>query len=73
MPELGTESVPIHTLQDDNTPILLGVDTLERFGLVVDYHYRRVVSYRLGRFINVVRLPSKHLAIHMSEILPTPG
>ena len=67
--ELDNQAVGIHTLAGENTPILLGIDTLIKFGLVIDYAYDRVYSYKLGRMIQTVKLPSGHLAVPMAADL----
>ena len=56
----------IQTVRNRETPLLLGADTLRRFGMVVDYAHNQVYSYRLGKEIPVVTLPSGHLAIHLT-------
>ena len=72
VPALDNETVRIQTVSNRDTPLLLGADTLRRFGLVVDYAHNRVYSHRLQREIAVVILPSGHLAINLTE-LATPA
>ena len=66
VPALDYQTVKIQTVSNKDTPLLLGADTLRRFGLVVDYAHNKVYSYKLGKEIPVVTLPSGHLAIHLT-------
>ena len=65
--EFDHQRIRQHTLENGNTPVLLGIDTLEKFGLVIDYKYGTVYSHELNRMLNPVRLPSGHLAIPLQS------
>ena len=62
---LDNEPVAIHMVGTP-TPILLGLDLHEQLGLVVDYRYGTCYSYDKQRFLDVTRLPSRHLAINLA-------
>ena len=66
VPDLDGECVAVQTVANEATPILLGVDTLRKFGLVIDYAHDRVYSYSLQKMIPVLSLPSGHLAVRLS-------
>ena len=50
---------------DRKSPILLGIDTLEKQELVIDYKYKTVWSHKLNRYLPRVILPSKHIGINL--------
>ena len=66
VPDFDGERIEVQTVANEATPILLGVDTLQKFGLVVDYAYDRAYSFTLQKMIPVQRLPSGHLAIRLA-------
>ena len=71
VPDLDGKCIGVQTVASDATPILLGVDTLRKFGLAIDYAHDRVYSYTLQKMIPVVCLPSGHLAIRLAAVAST--
>ena len=64
---LDNERVLINCV-DKPTPILLGLDFHRQLGCVVDYQYNTCWSYKLGRFLSVVELPSRHLGLPLAPL-----
>ena len=54
---------------DRESPILLGVDMLKKFGLVIDYKHSTVYSHALQKNLETKVLPSGHLAIHLPPLM----
>ena len=52
-------------LSNESTPFLIGLDVLREYGLVIDYHYNRVYSHTLKRYLPCAILPTRHLALEM--------
>ena len=48
------------------TPILIGLDVHRDLGLVVDFHYKTAYSYAMNKFIEIVTLPSGHMALDLT-------
>lgn len=65
VPDLDGECIKVQTVANEATPVLLGVDTLRKLGLVIDYAHDRAYSYTLQKMIPVVCLPSGHLAVRL--------
>ncbi len=63
LPALNGERLEFHCLPTASTPLLIGVDMLDRFGLVLDYYHGTVFSFVLDRFLPCVRTPGRHLAL----------
>ncbi len=63
LPALNGERLEFHCLPTASTPLLIGVDMLDRFGLVLDYHHGTCFSFVLDRFLPCVRTPGRHLAL----------
>ena len=55
-------------VSNESTPFLIGLDVLRECGLVIDYHYNRVYSHILKRYLPCAVLPTRHLAL---DILPS--
>ena len=66
VPDFDGERIEVQTVANDATPVLLGVDTLRKFGLVIDYAHDRAYSYTLQKMIPVQCLPSGHLAVRLA-------
>ena len=66
VPDLDGERLEVQTVANEATPILLGVDTLRKLGLVIDYAHDRAYSYTLQKMIPVQCLPSGHLAVRLT-------
>ena len=64
-----TNGLGIHVVDNVDTPLLLGCDTLREYGLVLDYHHDTVYSHVLERYIPSKVLSSGHIGI---RILPDP-
>ena len=43
----------------------IGLDVVREYWLVIDYHYNRVYSHILKRYLPCVSLPTRHLALEM--------
>ena len=68
VPALDHQPLAIHTLPNEATPTLIGLDMLREFGIVVDYMHDRAYSYKLQRMLDVVKLPSGHLALPLKTL-----
>ena len=67
VPAFDENVISLRSVVNDHTPILLGLDTLRRYGIVVDYYTDRVYSHVLERLIPSVRLPSGHLGVDLTR------
>ncbi len=68
---LDDEKLPMQCAPTEGTPLLIGVDMLDRFGLALDDHNSTVCSYLLKRFLPAVRTVGGHLALKFG--LPSPS
>ena len=66
VPDFDGECIEVQTVANEATPILLGVDTLRKLGLVIDYAHDRAYSYTLQKMSPVHCLPSGHLAVRLA-------
>ena len=64
--ESAESFLSINVVPTPATPILIGVDMLDRFGLVLDYKYSTVFSHALKRFLPAKRTVGGHLALLLS-------
>ncbi|CAK0907413.1 unnamed protein product [Prorocentrum cordatum] len=64
---LNDEAVSIYVL-DRQSPVLLGIDMLKKYGLVIDYFHNTVYSHRFKREIPTRVLPSGHLALNLTAL-----
>ena len=55
----------MNVVSNESTPFLIGLDVLREYGLVIDYHYNRVYSHILKRYLPCAILPTRHLALEM--------
>ena len=62
------QSVSVNLVSNESTPFLTGLDVLREYGLVIDYHYNRVYSHILKRYLPCTILPTRHLAF--LEMMP---
>ena len=66
VPDFDGECIEVQTVANEATPILLGVDTLRKLGLVIDFAFDRAYSYTLQKMIPAECLPSGHLAVRLA-------
>ena len=59
------QGISVNVLSNESTPFLIGLDVLREYGLVIDYHYNRVYSHILKRYLPCAILPAAHLALEM--------
>ncbi|CAK0814933.1 unnamed protein product, partial [Prorocentrum cordatum] len=64
---LNDEAVSIYVL-DRQSPVLLGIDMLKKYGLVIDYFHNTVYSRRFKREIPTRVLPPGHLALNLTAL-----
>ena len=57
--------ISVNVVSNESTPFLMGLDVLREYGLVIDYHYNRVYSHILKRYLPCAILPTGHLALEM--------
>ena len=55
----------MNVVSNESTPFLIGLDVLREYGLVIDYHYYRVYSHILKRYLPFAILRKVHLALEM--------
>ena len=55
----------MNVVSNESTPFLIGLDVLREYGLIIDYHYNRVYSHILKRYLACAILPTGHLALEM--------
>ena len=48
----------VSVVSNESTPFLIGLDVLCEYGLVIDYHYNRVYSHILKRYLPCAILPT---------------
>ncbi len=63
MESMGGGALDIHVVPNESTPVLIGVDMLDRWGLVLDYFDNCVYGHILGRFLDCTRTVGGHLAL----------
>ena len=59
------QGISANVVSNESTPFLIGLGVLRECGLVTDYHYNRVYSHILKRYLPCAFLPTKHLAFEM--------
>ena len=59
------QGISVNVVSNKRTPFLIGLDVLREYGLVIDYHYNRVYSHILKRYLFCAILPTGHLALEM--------
>ena len=59
------QRISVNVVSNGSTPFLIGLDVLREYGLVIDYHYNRVHSHILKRYLPCAILPTGHLALEM--------
>ena len=59
------QRISVSVVSNESTPFLIGLDVLREYGLVIDYHYNRVHSHILKRYLLRAILPPGHLALEM--------
>ena len=62
------QGISLNVVPNESTPFLIGLDVLREYGLVIDYHYNRVYSHVLKRYLPCAVLPTGHLAL---EVMPS--
>ena len=60
-----TQRISVNVVSNESAPFLIGLDVLREYGLVIDYHYNRVYSHILKRYLPCTILPKGHLALEM--------
>ena len=55
----------MNVVSNESTPFLIGLGVLREYGLVIDFHYNRVYSHILKRYLPCAILPTGHLALEM--------
>ena len=60
---MGGAALEVHCLPTEQTHLLIGVDMLDKWGLVLDYYNSAVYSHVLGRFLDCLRTVGGHLAL----------
>ena len=53
----------MNVVSNESTPILIGLDVLREYELVIDYHYNRVYSHILKRYLPCACLPKKDILL----------
>ena len=61
--EFFPDPLPLNVVATESTPILLGLDTIRKYGIVLDYYHDTIYSHVLGHNIPSVVLPSGHLGL----------
>ena len=59
------QGISLNVVSNESTPFLIDLDLLREYGLVIDYHYNRVYSHILKRYLPYAILPTGHLALEM--------
>ena len=59
------QGISVNAVSNESTPFLIGLDVLREYGLVIDYHYNRLYSHILRRYLPCAILPTRHLALEM--------
>ena len=59
------QGISVNVVSNESTPFLIGLGVLREYGLVIDYHYNRVYSHILKRYLPCAILPTGHLALEM--------
>ena len=59
------QAVSVNVVSNESTLFLIGLVLLREYGLVIDYHYNRVYSHILKRYLPCAILPTGHLALEM--------
>ena len=63
------DGLGINVVGNPNTLLLLGLDTIRKYGLVLDYYHDAAYSHILKRYIPSIILSSGHMAV---RVLPDP-
>ena len=45
------QGISVNVVSNESTPFLIGLDMFREYGLVIDYHYNRVHSHILKRYL----------------------
>ena len=53
----------VNVESNESTPFLIRLDVLREYGLVIDFHFNRVYSHILKRYLPCAILPTGHLAL----------
>ena len=61
------QGISVNVVSNESTPFLIGLDVLREYGLVIDYHYNRVYSHILKRYLPCAILPTRHLALDAEQ------
>ena len=59
------QGISVNVVSNESAPFLIGLDVLREYGSVIDYHYNRVYSHILKRYLRCAILPTGHLALDM--------
>ena len=59
------QGISVNVVSDESTPFIIGLGVLREYGLVIDFHYNRVYSHILKRYLLCAILPTGHLALEM--------
>ena len=59
------QGILVNVVSNESTPFLIGLDVLREYGMVIDYHYNRVYSHVLKRYLPCAILPTGHLSLKM--------
>ena len=56
------QGISLNVVSNESTLFLIGLDVLREYGLVIHFHYNRVYSHILKRYLACAILPTGHLA-----------
>ena len=56
------QEISVNVVSNESTPFLIGLDVIREYGLVIDYHYNRVHSHIMKRYLPCAILPTIQLA-----------
>ena len=59
------QGISMNVVSNESTPFSSAWMCYVKYGLVTDYHYNRVYSHILKRYLPCVILPTGHLALEM--------
>ena len=59
------QGISVNVVSNESTPFLIGLDVLREYGLVIDYHYNRIYSHIMKRYLPCAILSTGHLALEM--------
>ena len=52
------QGISVNVVSNESTPFLIGLDVIREYGLVIDYHYNRVCSHIMKRYLLCAILPT---------------